>query len=124
MEDKKKTKFSALMQLESNIKNKTTESTKSTEPVPKGKPAIITDDAPTVLNKGKKQFQDFFESTSKTKNAEKITIDTEVKNILSRLTVNAECSTMSLASNILRAWIEDNKLNIEKFLREQSKLKF
>lgn len=124
MENKKKTKFSALTQLESNIKNKTTESTKSIEPVQEEKPEIITDDAPTVLNKGKKQFQDFFESTSKTKNAEKITIDTEVKNILSRLTVNAECSTMSLASNILRAWIEDNKLNIEKFLREQSKLKF
>jgi len=107
MEKNKQNKAAALQQLESSIKNKTTES-KST--VTDKNNEISLDKK--IHNIGKKDFIDFFELNYTTKTGDLISVDRDIKHIINRLTANSKCSTMSLTSNILKEWIENNKSDI------------
>jgi len=111
-----------LKQLEIKIKNKTTEVIEpiDTMGIDKIKETLLE----KSTNVGKKDFIDFFELNYTTLTGDLISVDRKIKHIINRLTANSKCSTMSLTSNILKEWIDNNKSDIEKFLKEQSKLDF
>jgi len=129
MAKKNKNPIMAMEQLESFIKDKTTETYNNQRfdenKVEKGKVVTNAEKPKAIKEDDKKNFQDFFKKnyTTKDKDSELISINIELKAVLLKLVHLNKTTQVALTSNIVNNWIQTYRGEIEKSIKKGSKLK-
>lgn len=97
----------------------------ATQIVATPKTEVVKKETPKNTTVSDLTFESFFNKDFATKNSEPIPIDKNLKNIIDRLSsTNTNTTQASLASSIIKAWLEEHRPRIEKILKEQAKVDF
>jgi hypothetical protein len=144
MTNKKRPISSGLQSLEDSFSNKTTETITNT-------PQLKTPNIPVIDNSIEKKeelgsanveqknstqqqppidkvydsFSSFINKNFECENSTQMMVNKDIKRILEKIAIiRKETTQVSLVSNILKAWIEEHRTEIQKLFKENSRIDF
>ncbi|MBE7443007.1 MAG: hypothetical protein HS119_11195 [Flavobacteriales bacterium] len=84
-----------------------------------------TEQSKPVVQQNYDSFQSFFNKNFEWKNAEQMNVNRDIKRILEKLaSFRKDTTQVSLVSNILKAWIDEHKPEIQRVFKENTKIDF
>lgn len=84
-----------------------------------------TEQSKPVVLQNYDSFQSFFNKNFEWKNAEQMNVNRDIKRILEKLaSFRKDTTQVSLVSNILKAWIDEHKPEIQRVFKENTKIDF
>lgn len=84
-----------------------------------------TEQSKPVVQQNYDSFQSFFNKNFEWKDAEQMNVNRDIKRILEKLvSFRKDTTQVSLVSNILKAWIDEHKPEIQRVFKENTKIDF